>query len=238
MKQPADVLASDPLSDIARKERRALVAVSALGLIIAKSGLIPLRISALGIEFDPTDQDVLVNAVAFAVLYFLVGFMIYGSQDFAASRLALFRSIDEARRQEQQAQDNVVRRKKLFWIGAIRTAAIARSILEFAVPLILAIYALCVLVAFSPSPKGQSPPGQVQTQQEHVVPVDALEQLIVTNQDSTPGVLRGSVYNGTSWKLNNLVFRVIAFQSDGAPRWDRRFHVPVDISAMAVGSFV
>lgn len=239
MKQPADVLAADPLSDIARRERRALVAVSSVGLIMAKGGLVPSRITALGIEFDTTEQNVLVGVLVFAVLYFFVGFVIYASQDFALSRLAFFRAIDEASRQADPAQDAVVRKRKLFWIGAIRTSAIARSVLEFAVPLILALYALGVLLAFSPSANGQPQSEQGRKLElEHVVPADSLDQLIVTAQDVKSGVMQGTVYNGTNQKLNTIVFRVIVFQADGAPRWDRRFDVPVDISPMAAGSFV
>lgn len=155
MKQPVDILASDLLGDVARRERQALVAVSALGLIAAKSGLVPSRISALGIEFGPADQHILVYAVAAVVVYFLLGFLIYAGLDLSARRLAFFRAIDEVTRESQQAQDEGVRKKKRFWIRTIRLVDVVRVAFEFAVPVVLAICCLIVLSAYSPVSKVQ-----------------------------------------------------------------------------------
>src|ERR1043166_8655498 len=148
--QPADVLGSDPLRQITRRERQALLGVSAIGLVVAQSGLVPSRISALGIEFDRADQRVFVVALALLVAYFLAAFAIYASHDFSVWRLAFFRAIDEASRDQSTASDSAVRAHKLFWVQAIRRLGILRGSFEFVLPVLVAASALGVLLRFSP----------------------------------------------------------------------------------------
>src|SRR5436305_1787543 len=81
-----EVSVSDPLSDVTRSERKILLAVSALGILIVQTGLVPSKISALGIEFAQTDQRALLRAVGAIVLYFLCAFLIYAISDLAAWR--------------------------------------------------------------------------------------------------------------------------------------------------------
>jgi hypothetical protein len=71
----------DPLSEVTRKERCTLLAVSAVGFGIANAGLVPARIDALGIEFDKADQRVILIMLATVVFYFLVGFTVYALDD-------------------------------------------------------------------------------------------------------------------------------------------------------------
>jgi hypothetical protein len=59
----------DPLTEITRKERRALVAASAAGILVASAGIVPSEIAALGIKFDPPAQD--------AFLLLLIGVIVY-----------------------------------------------------------------------------------------------------------------------------------------------------------------
>lgn len=72
---------TDPLSEETRKERRNLLGVSALGIIIIYTGLIPTKISALGVDFDKTDQSVILNILAATIGYFFVGFVLYFISD-------------------------------------------------------------------------------------------------------------------------------------------------------------
>src|SRR6267142_5712600 len=81
-----EIRVSDPLSPVTRSERRTLLAVSAIGIIIVKAGFVPTKISALGIEFSETNQVILVRTIAAVILYFLIAFVIYGITDFTASR--------------------------------------------------------------------------------------------------------------------------------------------------------
>jgi hypothetical protein len=48
VKPPSEVRIQDPLSDVTRAERKTLLGLSAVGIVIAKSGLVPSKISALG----------------------------------------------------------------------------------------------------------------------------------------------------------------------------------------------
>lgn len=59
-----------------------------VGIVIAKTGLIPTEISALGIKFTQIDQQYFAWLLSLVVLYFLVGFVIYQLSDFLASQKA------------------------------------------------------------------------------------------------------------------------------------------------------
>lgn len=74
----------DPLSDVTRKERIYLLATSTLGIAIVTTGLVPSRISALGIQFEETNQRTLLLMIGIVVAYFLVAFIIYAVADFFA----------------------------------------------------------------------------------------------------------------------------------------------------------
>ena len=80
---PSEIRVRDPLSDTTRKERRSLLGASALGIVIVKSGLVPSKITALGIEFTRTDQRALLAALAAVVVYLLVD--VSGSMKYAGA---------------------------------------------------------------------------------------------------------------------------------------------------------
>lgn len=50
---------SDPLSELTRKERRNLLIASTVGIAVAKIGIIPEKISALGIDFSSSNKGAL-----------------------------------------------------------------------------------------------------------------------------------------------------------------------------------
>ena len=68
---PLEIQLRDPLSKETRLERRNLLGASAIGIVIVKTGLVPSKISALGIEFSQTDQRSLLLAIAAVISYFL-----------------------------------------------------------------------------------------------------------------------------------------------------------------------
>jgi hypothetical protein len=76
-----EISVSDPLSEITRNERKILLGASALGIVIVKTGLVPSKISALGIEFGQADQRSLLIATGAIVSYFLCAFLIYAVSD-------------------------------------------------------------------------------------------------------------------------------------------------------------
>jgi hypothetical protein len=74
----------DPLSDVTRKERLYLLATSTLGIAIVKTGLVPSRISALGVQFEEANQRALLLMLGIVVAYFFGAFIIYAVADFFA----------------------------------------------------------------------------------------------------------------------------------------------------------
>jgi hypothetical protein len=71
----------DFLTDPSRKERKALLALSAVGLAIGWGNLVPTDIPGLGVTLEPNDQGSLVLLVTGVIAYFLVSFVIYAWAD-------------------------------------------------------------------------------------------------------------------------------------------------------------
>jgi hypothetical protein len=71
----------DPLSEVTRGERKTLLLVSAIGIVMERTGLIPTKITTFGIEFSEADRTLLLRLFALVVAYFLVAFVVYGSAD-------------------------------------------------------------------------------------------------------------------------------------------------------------
>jgi len=73
------------------------------------AGLLPAKISALGVDFSPTDQKKLLRVVAAIVVYFCVAFVIYAASDFLAWRHALTTAVREAvlKREEDELKEPV-----------------------------------------------------------------------------------------------------------------------------------
>jgi hypothetical protein len=81
-----DVPLSDPLSEVTRRERRLLLAVSVIGLFVSYSGIVPTKVDALGIELSSTDQRSFLTLLALVIVYLLIAFVIYGFADFLTWR--------------------------------------------------------------------------------------------------------------------------------------------------------
>jgi len=82
-----EILLKDPLSEITRKERRSLLGVSAIGIAMVKTGLVPTKIPAFGIEFSQTNKLSFFIVLAAIVFYFLLAFLVYAIPDFLAWRM-------------------------------------------------------------------------------------------------------------------------------------------------------
>src|SRR2546428_798958 len=74
------------LTDLARKERRTLLGLSAASCVIAWTGHLPT--SVLGFPVTPGDRSVLLKVLAAAVGYFLASFVIYALSGWLARRWA------------------------------------------------------------------------------------------------------------------------------------------------------
>jgi len=149
-----EVAVSDPLSEVTRQERKFLLGASALGVVIVKTGLVPSKISALGIEFEQADQKALLIAVGAVVLYFLFAFIIYGTSDFA---LKLYKQQKAERVRATTGKFKHEGFLNYFLERAWRqdkTAniiAYARIIFEFVLPVLIAIYSIILLWTYTPN---------------------------------------------------------------------------------------
>lgn len=77
----------NPLSEETRKERWHLLLTSAVSITLVKANIVPTKISALGIDFSPANQRMLLYILIGITIYFLVAFIIYGLTDFWSYRI-------------------------------------------------------------------------------------------------------------------------------------------------------
>jgi hypothetical protein len=163
---PAAVLVADPLSEVTRKERRSLLATSAIGVLILRTGLVPERISTFGIEFSKADQTAVLRVLAIVVLYFLVAFVIYAFSDFVSWRITFRGALREAHMERVQSELEGISketkdvtethaRRGRRWTRAARPTSWARTIFEFLLPVLVGSYAVIALLSGSPPPAGR-----------------------------------------------------------------------------------
>ena len=159
--QETSTLVDDPLRDVTRKERRALLLSSVVAIAVGRAGIIPSKIPVLGIEFDGADQIVLLRLLAAIVLYFFIAFLVYGLADFVSWRHkhidGIRQGLHDSIRKQMVSQHGVVEsklemvdeeiRSKYRWIIRLPTRiAWIRLALEFLFPLGLGVYAFLRLL--------------------------------------------------------------------------------------------
>ena len=83
---------ADPLSQHTRSLRKSLLIASVVATAVAKAGLIPTQISALGLQFSQADRGSLLWLIGIVVLFLSASFVVAASADFAAWRMSLFSS--------------------------------------------------------------------------------------------------------------------------------------------------
>ena len=81
-----DLISYDPLSEVTRKERRALLGFSLLGLALVLVPLVPTKIAAFGIEFASINRRTLIFLYVLLIVYYLIAFTIYAFSDLVAWR--------------------------------------------------------------------------------------------------------------------------------------------------------
>ena len=159
--KPSEVRLKDPLSDVTRRERRSLLAASVVGVTMVKTGLVPEKISALGVELSKVNQRSLLIVLASMTLYFLIAFILYASSDFLAWRLSLFESlgqiyvkrrkwitVKEAATDEDTLMDEFYRENKLRYFFLLsHPISLLRAVLDFLVPVVFGVYAVLILWA-------------------------------------------------------------------------------------------
>jgi hypothetical protein len=94
-----EVLVGDPLSEVTRKTRLYLLAVSLIGVAMVTTGLVPTKIATFGIELEQPNRSALLFLIALVNLYFLAAFIIYAVSDYM-KRVA---QVDAARERRYSA---------------------------------------------------------------------------------------------------------------------------------------
>lgn len=139
----------DPLSDISRAERRNLLIASAVGILVARAGLVPTRFSTFGLEFQEPQQRVLIWVVLATIVYFFLAFVLYGVADFFIWRKRYQDYLEGVERltsswtqEDQKVHDELQERvPDIGWLYQwSRPAVIARILFEFVVPVVFSFY--------------------------------------------------------------------------------------------------
>jgi len=161
MQYPIEVLLRDPLSEVSRKERKFLLGVCAISITIVETGLVPNKISALGVDFSPADQKSLLVIMALIVAYFLIAFMIYAVSDFIVWRIAFHSSVRSSLKQiaeEKNNPDNKTRAEsailesrilpepRFAWASIHKPISFLRALLDFLLPVILGVITIGLLL--------------------------------------------------------------------------------------------
>ena len=163
MEYPIEVRIRDPLSEVTRKERRFLLGMCIICIGIIEIGIVPTKISALGVDFSPTTQKSLLMILASIVGYFLIAFSIYAASDFLAWRIAFHQAVRDSlklRAEEEMSTDirERTRKEKLLldemlilgrpnfaWASAYKPISLSRAIFDFVIPVLLGITTLCIV---------------------------------------------------------------------------------------------
>ncbi|HHF2988726.1 TPA: hypothetical protein ACPJ0P_004761 [Vibrio alginolyticus] len=77
----------DPFTETTRKVRNHLMVAGLIGVLVADVGLIPSKISALGIEFTGVEQANLLKLLFGVMIYYVATFTIYSISELSASKL-------------------------------------------------------------------------------------------------------------------------------------------------------
>ena len=151
---PREYLA-EPLSSIARAERRNLLLAATLAILIAHVNLVPTRMSALGLEFAPPAQASFLVVTALVVGYFMLAFATYALADLFVWRKRYYDYLAAVEReskdwtlQDQIEHDEVhANLPTIDWYyqWSPRVANV-RMLFEFVLPLLVGAYAISALI--------------------------------------------------------------------------------------------
>src|SRR5262249_3998081 len=114
-----ELFLSDFVSDNTRRERTALLITCAVALVIRTTGLVPSKISALGIEFSAADQRSLLRIVVGVLAYLALAFTIHALSDFIQ-----WRTIYGSLKRSEAKEDITDQHKRIANPGSDVSAAI------------------------------------------------------------------------------------------------------------------
>lgn len=137
-----------------------LLGISVLSLFIAKTGLIPSKISALGVDLERADQRAFLVVMTLVVAYFVVAFILYGLTDFLAWRLSynegskvayqeLFARMHSRESSGSNEPASYYPRDWIpLWPNHLAVPiSFARAMFEFVLPILIGAYAIYALVS-------------------------------------------------------------------------------------------
>lgn len=111
---PLSGLAADPLRDRTQAQHRNVLIVSSLAILIAQLNLAPTKISALGVELQSHDRNVIRWALLAAVIYFFAAFLLSGVADYVLW-LQRRQEASKMRRQLKEAREEAERTERDHW---------------------------------------------------------------------------------------------------------------------------
>ncbi|ENM5764292.1 hypothetical protein V9R53_003991 [Vibrio mimicus] len=149
-----DLALIDPLSDVTRRERRMLLAVSMLGIFLARAGIVPTKVSALGIELSTSDQKTFLLIIGASLLYFVTAFVLYALSDFIVWKKSILSDQVQQFSTTDFIPDNLPRfefesrlyQKNKVWYSATKPVSICRAFFEFILPILVGLAALVFVV--------------------------------------------------------------------------------------------
>ncbi|EJG0969900.1 TPA: hypothetical protein ACMDQ5_004438 [Vibrio parahaemolyticus] len=158
----------EPLNETTRKARRNLLAASVLGIVTAKVGLVPTKVSAFGVEFSSSNIEALMTLLALSITYFLITFIVYIISELQGWQLLIVSKELSELKEKKISTSNVIFETKSSKIEAefqdrmyavySRTKPVfySRLFVEVLVPFVIAIYSIVatsrldVTVLFTP----------------------------------------------------------------------------------------
>jgi len=186
--RPVDEMLNDPLREVTRKERRSLLGISAIAMLVGwtQARVVPSKIENFGINFTVPDRSVLLWLFFGIVAYYTVTFAVYAATD----ALKYFHTMDEGaktlRKQRDERDPNTLLPKGdtgAPWrlVGFVVQASLVRGVFDFIITLAIALFAMYSLWGavhhVAPSaPSGSGTPGdysRVEPPQGATLPGDA-----------------------------------------------------------------
>ena len=154
--RPVEALLSDPLGPVARKERRTLLGISTIALVVGWTGLVPTEITNLGLRFTEPKHAALLTVFVLVWLYYVVAFMVYAFSDF----LMFLRAVDVAaselkRRKERTNEPRSMEPGKegaeadetpWRFVKLVPATSRGRILVDFILPVLVAFAAIVLLV--------------------------------------------------------------------------------------------
>lgn len=145
--RPVEESLRDPLGEVARKERRSLLGISAVAILVGWADLVPQKFENLGITFTVPQQRAFLWVSFGVVVYYTLAFRVYAIPDVMRFRYALYQKVAELRNPAPGgANEPPLRADQVWgWVRYVSRVSMVRLVFDFIVPLLIAGFALLVL---------------------------------------------------------------------------------------------